>query len=74
MLFVEEDSPERDTAASKNVCPNLSKFKRILRFLLEQILTAYQFLDLAARRAWDLSEIYKVVSVEYMSFDLLLVR
>ena len=31
VLRAEEDSPERYIAASKNVCPKLSKLKRIRR-------------------------------------------
>ena len=59
VLLVEEDSPDRDTAASEKVCPRLLSYKRLQRLDFEPSLTTYQFLDLSTPQAWDHAEIYR---------------
>ena len=59
LLWVEEDFPERVTAGSEKVCPELLSYKNLQRLSLELSLTTYVFLDLATLRAWDRSEIYR---------------
>ena len=48
MLWVEEESPERDTAAGKKVCPKSLSYEHLQRFSLEFSLTTYSFLDLSS--------------------------
>ena len=59
MLWVEEGSLERNTAANKKVFPNLSKHEHKHRLRLGQILAAYEFLDIATPRVWNHDEIYR---------------
>ena len=59
MLRVDEESSECDIAASKKVCPRLSKLKLIVRVRQKQNLTNLELLDLAIRWAWYHGEIYR---------------
>ena len=61
MLWVEEDSHERDTAASEKVCAKVQSLKCIQRLGPELRYITYQFLNLATPRDFDHGEISEVV-------------